>query len=447
MESRKLHNAIKKSILKECVKKCNSRHTCLLDLACGRGGDMHKWSHTGIDTVIAVDSDISALNIAKERVSSSNIKTNIDFIHSDIVSRDFERIVIQKLKARFGFTTFFQFDIITLHFALQYLINEPEDLTRLLKFIVDRLKPGGFFIGTCPRKEYIDQLFDGKQEYKSNILHLRRSERNQILFNVDLGEQSYFETFGSSEEGLVDIANFKQQCENLGLETFRIQDFKDLGTEKLSEHQKEFSDLYTSWIFHKHKNTLYFPLKNGIKVSNTQIMKKEEAMVTKPHEAVRMHQNIISYLKSSKFSFKEENSTAVDAMACVGGDSIHFAGYFSNVASIENDKNTFLRLKHNINLYGIKNVTLCEGSFIDYIEKWDSPTNIIYLDPPWFTNNNLNIHLEGCGIWDIVDAIDTKYSFHCVILKLPKCHLIPKHIEDKSVSIHITNKVKLVIVK
>ena len=447
MESRKFHNAIKKSLLKECVKKCTSTNKCLLDLACGRGGDMHKWSHSGINTVMAVDSDISALTIAKERAASSNLKINIDFVHTDIVSKDFERIVISRLKTLFGYNAFFQFDRITLHFALQYLVGEPEELLRLLKFVVERLKPGGYFVGTCPRKEYIEKLFDGNPEYSSSILDIRRAEKNHIIFDVNLGEQSYFEKFGSSEEGLVDINNFKKQCESLGLETTRVQDFADIGTTHLSGDQKEFSELYTSWIFHKHKNTLYFPIKTGVKISDALIINKEETMITKPHEAARIHRNILNFFKSEECSTKEDGATIVDAMACVGGDSIHFSNYFSNVVCIENNKNTFARLQHNISLYGITNATLYEGSFINYLEQYSSISSVVYLDPPWFTSNNSNIHLEGCSIWDIVNAIITKYKYYCIILKLPRCHMIPSTLTDKVVNIHITNKVKLIIIK
>ena len=67
---REIHNSIKNDIITDAYSHIpytlNILPTSVLDLACGRGGDMHKFYHANFKKVICVDNHIPSLEIAKK---------------------------------------------------------------------------------------------------------------------------------------------------------------------------------------------------------------------------------------------------------------------------------------------------------------------------------------------------------------------------------------------
>ena len=70
MNVRKFHNNVKRSLIKEHMKKKQTQSNRLLDLACGRGGDIHKWISCGVSDVLAVDGDYGSIEEAQKRYAS-----------------------------------------------------------------------------------------------------------------------------------------------------------------------------------------------------------------------------------------------------------------------------------------------------------------------------------------------------------------------------------------
>ena len=75
--------------------------------------------------------------------------------------------------------------------------------------------------------------------------------------------------------------------------------------------------------------------------------------------------------------------TITDALACVGGNSISFARYFSHVNVVEIDKNRSSMLQHNLQLAGVLHKTTPYAN-TDYLDVMDTLTqDVIFFDPPW----------------------------------------------------------------
>jgi tRNA/tmRNA/rRNA uracil-C5-methylase (TrmA/RlmC/RlmD family) len=98
-----------------------------------------------------------------------------------------------------------------------------------------------------------------------------------------------------------------------------------------------------------------FPLREGIDYSNLRMTPEGLYSVTRRRDA----ENILSFLRSRISDISKRSIT--DATACVGGDTIHFSGYFRKVDSIEWKHDNFVVLRNNVEVYGLKNVILHEG--------------------------------------------------------------------------------------
>ena len=119
MDLRKQNNAVKRDLIQKWVHA----GTSVLDVGCGQGGDIHKWSHAHVGRLVGVDPNSSAIEEARRRSKghSSWSRFNVGTIESAPLE---------------------QFDVICYNFSLQYQSLD------LLPEISHRLKSGGLLIGT-----------------------------------------------------------------------------------------------------------------------------------------------------------------------------------------------------------------------------------------------------------------------------------------------------------
>lgn len=70
-----------------------------------------------------------------------------------------------------------------------------------------------------------------------------------------------------------------------------------------------------------------------------------------------------------------------DATSGVGGNVIAFSRVFEKVNAIEMNEDNALALKHNIEAYGLKNVTMHRGNSVELVPELKQ--DVIFVDPPW----------------------------------------------------------------
>ena len=445
MEVRKFHNDVKSCLLNEYTKKfarCN-----ILDLACGRGGDIHKWMKCkNINNVLAIDNDYESITEANNRLSNiKNLNTNIDFLHSDISSKIISSKIINYKKKIFGNKYYYNFDIITCFFAIQYFFENNEEIKNMIQLIDNNLKPGGYFIGIAPNEQNILNLIsqdNNKKTYDSENLKISVIG-NKCNFWVNLGNNSYFEQFGESHEYLVNIPHLKDLCKEKGLECIRCQDFEEIGIpENIIGDHKNFSKLYTSWVFYKPIQTIYFPSRpSPFKIYNVKIDKSDMPMITKPHETL----GIIKAIRKFNSDLILSTLNIVDATSGVGGDTINFSTFFNHVISIEQNPERFKRLCHNVELYNLPNVTTINSDCVQEFTKYNLKGNImkchiLYIDAPWFIKNKNEIALSNWDIMTITQTVLEGGLFPLVILKLPFNHNNNLPLPYKTTRFEITRK-------
>jgi ubiquinone/menaquinone biosynthesis C-methylase UbiE len=128
---RKTHNTIKRELIATHV----SGGAQVLDLGCGRGGDLHKWKSVGAN-VFMIDPCETSINDAKERQKS--LGTKYSFKVGDVLSAPRK-----------------EYDVVCSNFSIQYVFKNKNYMRKCLSAIVQRLKVGGKFIGCVPDSDFI----------------------------------------------------------------------------------------------------------------------------------------------------------------------------------------------------------------------------------------------------------------------------------------------------
>jgi len=135
-DMRRYHNWIKSKLLDKYSRNTHS----LLDLACGKGGDIHKWVNNNIKTVEGFDINKDSIVEAQRR--STNVKLNPVSKNFDMT---FTQLDLSKDTIQLNSST--HFDTLTCFFALHYFFKDQGSLTNFVKNTAS-LKIGGHFIIT-----------------------------------------------------------------------------------------------------------------------------------------------------------------------------------------------------------------------------------------------------------------------------------------------------------
>lgn len=239
----RFHNDIKRKLINKYGSECSN----LIDLGCGKGGDIHKWIDNNIKKVIGYDINEDYLKEARKRFD--NIKkeknTNIEI--------DFQKIDLTKNVIP---TESVKSDIITANFCLHYFFKDRKTFNILKKSVTNNLKNGGYFIGT---------IFDGKS--LSHILNDNNNMQFNDLFKIKKVNIEN-KTFGDeievylkdtiieniSNEYLIYFGKFLVEMEKsdyilVDTKMFyeEISNYKN----KLQDHEKKFSYLNRYFVFKK----------------------------------------------------------------------------------------------------------------------------------------------------------------------------------------------------
>lgn len=128
---RKFHNDAKRALLDLFGRRAGR----LLDLACGRGGDLHKWRAADVKKVLGLD--ISGASVDEARARCAAIRADLRFT--------FERADLTQ-----PYVVTEPCDVVTCMFALHYFFGNERDAQTIVKTAADALKDGGYFVGIVP---------------------------------------------------------------------------------------------------------------------------------------------------------------------------------------------------------------------------------------------------------------------------------------------------------
>ena len=167
---RLFHNNIKRKYIDKYIDSPST----LLDLACGKGGDIPKWkSNKFIKSVTGYDINEESIIEAKKRLKNLKVNKSIKFYIKDLSKENLHC----KLK----------YDIITSFFAFHYFFKNNKTLKTILSSIDNCSKSGSLLILA---------LFDGNKvhninnkDYSLKLLDKKKLEvyiKNSVLDNPEI---------------------------------------------------------------------------------------------------------------------------------------------------------------------------------------------------------------------------------------------------------------------
>ena len=156
----------------------------VLDIGCGRGGDLMKMYHARVGEYIGTDPDHEGLFGAIDSITTryqSNVKkfpdfTKATFIHADgsvPMTADAQEKKLQgmtpenKKQIEKVFTKERKFDIINSQFAIHYLFDSPESVSNLVGTVKTYLKTDGYLICTLFDPKQVLALLNSKDTFTS----------------------------------------------------------------------------------------------------------------------------------------------------------------------------------------------------------------------------------------------------------------------------------------
>uniref|UniRef100_A0A0N5A9G1 mRNA cap guanine-N(7) methyltransferase n=1 Tax=Syphacia muris TaxID=451379 RepID=A0A0N5A9G1_9BILA len=171
---RNFNNWIKSMLIKEFLERlkksgCNSPK--VLDLCCGKGGDLRKWRNGNISHLVATDIAEVSLQQCRRRYLEMKERFydprlfSAEFILADATKES----IVNKLS-----DANIEFDLTSCQFSFHYSFETERQARQMIRNATERLKPGGYFIGTLPDADRIMYCIrkNGTGVFENEVLRL-----------------------------------------------------------------------------------------------------------------------------------------------------------------------------------------------------------------------------------------------------------------------------------
>ncbi len=213
---RNFNNWLKGVLISEHCNK--SRARCVLDLACGKGGDLPKWKHTRIDRLIGIDIAELSIEEARKRYSQMRPRFDAEYFALDAFHKSWSNVINRDQI----------FDLISCQFAYHYSFETEESAKHSIAEVAKQLRAGGRFIGTIPNFSEIRNRLGEKKTINNAIFSLSLDDGNDVQpgygkrYSFDLAE-----AIDSCPEYFIPMPLLEALAEEVGLELESTLPFKD----------------------------------------------------------------------------------------------------------------------------------------------------------------------------------------------------------------------------
>jgi hypothetical protein len=237
----KFHNFIKNMLI---LSTTNMFDNCsVIDLACGKGGDLHKFYHSKISNYLGIDIVADNINSLvngscqryNKMINDKQTKNVFDayFIHGNMSENildgtfclDPQHTIIwellfgmndklkndEKIKSQVYNTFSEGVDVVSVQFAIHYSFKEKKMLNKFLTNVEELCRVSGYFIGTC---------FDGKTTFDL----LKKKKKGEYMVGYDNNKNHIWRL-----KKEYSATTFKDDETSLGLPVSVIMD--SIGTE------------------------------------------------------------------------------------------------------------------------------------------------------------------------------------------------------------------------
>ncbi|KAG5264847.1 hypothetical protein AALO_G00258690 [Alosa alosa] len=199
---RNFNNWLKSVLIGEILDKVRQRQreVSVLDLGCGKGGDLLKWRKGHINRLVCADIAAVSVEQCQQRYNDMRRKChpNERIFSAEFITADCTKeLLSEKLSDES-----LQFDVCSCQFVYHYSFETQEQANTMMRNACERLRPGGFFIGTTPDAYEL-------------VKRLETSDTNSFgneVYRVTFQKKGDYPLFGCQYdfnlEGVVDVPEF-----------------------------------------------------------------------------------------------------------------------------------------------------------------------------------------------------------------------------------------------
>jgi mRNA (guanine-N7-)-methyltransferase len=211
----------------------------VLELGCGKGGDLAKWEMIGTQLFVGVDLSDESVREAIKRYRQRRYGFGAVFATGDAFKTELPTILKDFSMEEVGGL---QFDNVSMQFCMHYAFSSEESVLSMLKNVSMSLKVGGMFVGTIPSSDFIKWKLGklkrdagetgwGNELYRVTFPDLEGYDFERKQFKRPFGNvYNYFlkDAVEDVPEYVVPFEKFRGMCEEHGLELRYKKNFFDM---------------------------------------------------------------------------------------------------------------------------------------------------------------------------------------------------------------------------
>lgn len=238
---RNFNNWVKSVLIQEYTDKIREkdygRSLRILDICCGKGGDLSKWQKARVEHVVFAD--IAEVSVQQCQKRYEDLRSRCGRLFSaEFIAADCSK---EPLRDKYRDPSI-NFDIVSCQFGLHYSFESLAQAKRMLSNISECLKPGGYFFGTIPDAyEIVSRAQKSPNQSFGNRIY-----KIKLLFDVEKGYPLFGGKYDFHLEGVVDcpefLVNFKlftKLASEFGLELVYKARFADF----FKDHSERYRHL------------------------------------------------------------------------------------------------------------------------------------------------------------------------------------------------------------
>lgn len=205
----------------------------VLDLGCGKGGDLKKWEKVNPSAIVGADIAAVSIEQATARHRDNGNRFQADFFAFDCFSTPLVEAIPRALLEPL-------FDNVTLQFCMHYAWEDVQKARMMLDNVSRYLRPGGIFIGTIPDSVELRERLSESSTIQD------RSFGNQY-YKVAFDQVETFPPFGNRYTFFLEDA-----VENVPEYVVEFDVFEELASEVGLRciYRKNFADIYADGQAH-----------------------------------------------------------------------------------------------------------------------------------------------------------------------------------------------------
>ncbi|KAI5632595.1 mRNA capping enzyme domain-containing protein [Phthorimaea operculella] len=239
---RNFNNWVKSVLIQEYTDKVREkdygRPIRVLDICCGKGGDLSKWQKARVEKVIFADIAAVSVQQCEARYEDLRKRCGGRLFSAEFIAADCTK---ETLRDKYKDPSI-NFDIVSCQFGFHYSFESLNQARRMLKNISECIRPDGYFFGTIPDAYEIVSRAKKSPDYSFG----NRIYSIKLLFDPEQGYPLFGAKYDFHLEGVVDCPEFLVNFELLvklaaefGLELVYKARFADF----FNDHRENYKQL------------------------------------------------------------------------------------------------------------------------------------------------------------------------------------------------------------